>query len=370
MERTLALEATKKVGKKIRLNGWVDRRRDHGKLVFIDLRDRSGIIQIVGANELGELRPQDAIEVIGKVQKRPKEMINKNLVTGEIEVKTEKIKMLSKAAPLPFDIGKDWLELELPTLLDHRALTIRHETVRAIFKVSEVIVNAFRESLKEIGFTEYESPIIVPATAEGGAEVFRVKYFDYDTYLGQSPQLYKQMMLGAFERVFTVTHAFRAEPSVTTRHLTEYTSLDSEMAFIDSWEDLMETAEYAVKEILKAVKEKCQEELKLYQATVPQVSSKIPRLKIKEAQEIIYKRTKKDHRKEPDLEPNDEEEICRWAKEEKGSELVFVTHYPVKKRPFYAYPDPKNSDLTLSFDMLGRGLEWITGGQRIHDYEM
>jgi len=369
MERTLAFETIEKIGKKIRLCGWVDRRRDHGKLVFIDLRDRSGIIQIVGGGELGKLQPQDAVEIIGKVQKRPKEMINKDLVTGEVEVKIEEIKILSKADTLPFDMGKDWLELELPTLFDHRALTIRHKTIKAIFEVGEVVVDVFRKSLNEIGFTEYESPIIVPATAEGGAEVFQVKYFDHKTYLGQSPQLYKQMMLGVFERVFTVTHAFRAEPSVTTRHLTEYTSLDAEMAFIDSWEDLMETAEYVVKEILAAVKKQCQEQLKLYQATVPLVSKKIPRLKFQEAQEIIFKRTKRDHRREPDLGPNDEEEICRWAKEEKGSEFVFITHYPVKKRPFYAYPDPKNPDLTLSFDLLGRGLEWITGGQRIHEYE-
>ena len=369
MERILALETIKKIGKKIRLCGWVDRRRDHGKLVFIDLRDRSGIVQVVGGSELGELRPQDVIEVIGKVQKRPKGLVNKNLETGEIEVQVEKIKILSKAASLPFDIGKDKLELELPTLLDHRALTIRHKKVRAIFEVQEVVIDVFRKSLKEIGFTEYESPIIMPATAEGGAEVFRVKYFDYNAYLGQSPQLYKQMMLGAFERVFTVTHAFRAEPSVTTRHITEYASLDAEMAFIDSWEDLMDTAEYVIKEIIKAVEKQCKKQLEMHQATTPLVSKRIPRVKLQEALEIIYKRTKRDNRGEPDLEPTDEEEICQWAKEEKGTEFVFITHYPVKKRPFYAYPDPKNPDLTLSFDLIGRGLEWITGGQRIHEYE-
>jgi nondiscriminating aspartyl-tRNA synthetase len=369
MERTLAQETVKKVGKKIKLFGWVDRRRDHGKLVFIDLRDRSGIVQVVGGSELGELRPQDAIEVIGKIQKRPKDLVNKDLKTGEIEVQVEEIKILSKAASLPFDMGKEALELELPTLLDHRALTIRHKKVRAIFEVQEVVIDAFRKSLKKIGFTEYESPIIVPATAEGGAEVFPVKYFKYNAFLGQSPQLYKQMMLGAFERVFTVTHAFRAEPSVTTRHITEYASLDAEMAFIDSWEEIMDTAEYVIKEILDEVGKQCKEQLKMHQATIPLVSKRIPRVTLKEALEIIYKRTKRDNRGEPDLEPVDEEEICQWAKEEKGTEFVFITHYPVKKRPFYTYPDPKNPDLTLSFDLVGRGLEWITGGQRIHEYE-
>lgn len=369
MERTLAIETIKKIGEKVRLCGWVATRRDHGKLVFIDLRDRGGIIQLVGGENLGELQSQDAIEILGKVQKRPREMINKDLPTGEVEIVVDKIKILSKSATLPIDMGKEWLDVELPNLLDHRALTIRHKSVRAIFEIGEVVVDTFRKSLKKIGFTEYESPIIVPATAEGGAEVFQVKYFDYNAYLGQSPQFYKQIMLGAFERVFTVTHAFRAEPSVTTRHLTEYTSLDAEMAFIDSWEDLMDTAEYVIKEILKAVKKGCQEQLKMYKATVPLVSKKIPRFKLREAQEIIYKRTKRDNRGQPDLEPADEEEICQWAKEEKGTEFIFVTHYPVKKRPFYTYPDPKDPEHTLSFDMLGRGLEWITGGQRINEYD-
>jgi nondiscriminating aspartyl-tRNA synthetase len=369
MERTLALETIKKSGKKVRLCGWVERRRDHGQLVFIDLKDRSGLVQIVGEEGLGDLRISDVIEIEGKVRPRPKQLINPKLPTGKVEVGVEKIKILAKAAPLPFDTSKDWLDLELPTLLDHRALTIRHQSIKAIFKVGEVVVETFRKSLKKVGFTEYESPIIVPATAEGGAEVFPVQYFDYQVFLGQSPQLYKQMMLGAFERVFTVTHAFRAEPSVTTRHLTEYTSLDAEMAFIDSWEELMDAAEYVVKEILTAVKKECLEQLKLYQATIPLMSQKIPRIKLQEAQEIIFQRTKKDHRGEPDLDPAGEEEICRWSREEKGSELIFITHYPVEKRPFYTYPDPKNPKLTLSFDMLGRGLEWITGGQRIHEYK-
>jgi len=369
MERTLVEETIKKVGQKVRICGWVETRRDHGKLVFIDVRDRTGIIQVVGGNELGDLKPQDVVEIVGEVQKRPEKMINKDLPTGMVEVVNGKMNLIAKADPLPFDMGKDWLNLETPTLLDHRALTIRHKTISGIFKLGEIIVDTFRKSLKKIGFTEYESPLIVPATAEGGAEVFQIKYFDYQAYLAQSPQLYKQMMLGAFERVFTVTHAFRAEPSMTTRHLTEYTSLDAEMAFIDSWEDVMETVEYTIKEIFTAVEKEGSQYLAMYKANIPLVSKKIPRLKLSEAQEIIYQRTKRDNRKEPDLQPTDEEEICQWAKEEKGSELIFITHYPVKKRPFYTYSDPENPGLTLSFDLLGRGLEWVTGGQRINEYK-
>jgi nondiscriminating aspartyl-tRNA synthetase len=369
MERTLISETIKKVGEKVRICGWVETRRDHGKLVFINVRDRTGIIQVVGGSELGDLKPQDVVEIVGEVQKRPEKMINKDLPTGMVEVVNGKMNLIAKADSLPFDMGKDWLNLETPTLLDHRALTIRHKTISGIFKLGEIIVDTFRESLKKIGFTEYESPLIVPATAEGGAEVFQIKYFDYQAYLAQSPQLYKQMMLGAFERVFTVTHAFRAEPSMTTRHLTEYTSLDAEMAFIDSWEDVMEAVEYTIKEILTAVEKEGSQYLAMYKANIPLVSKKIPRLKLSEAQEIIYQRTKRDNRKEPDLQPTDEEEICQWAKEEKGSELIFITHYPVKKRPFYTYSDPENPGLTLSFDLLGRGLEWVTGGQRINEYK-
>jgi len=369
MKRTLIAETIKKVGQKVRICGWVETRRDHGKLVFIDVRDRTGIIQVVGGSELGDLKPQDVVEIVGEVQKRPEKMINKDLPTGMVEVVNGKMNLIAKADSLPFDMGKDWLNLETPTLLDHRALTIRHKTISGIFKLGEIIVDTFRKSLKKIGFTEYESPLIVPATAEGGAEVFQIKYFDYQAYLAQSPQLYKQMMLGAFERVFTVTHAFRAEPSMTTRHLTEYTSLDAEMAFIDSWEDVMETVEYTIKEILTAVEKEGSQYLAMYKANIPLVSKKIPRLKLSEAQEIIYQRTKRDNREEPDLQPTDEEEICQWAKEEKGSELIFITHYPVKKRPFYTYSDPENPGLTLSFDLLGRGLEWVTGGQRINEYK-
>jgi len=393
MERTLALETTKKVGKKVRVCGCVNSRRDHGKLVFVDLRDRSGIIQLVislldfadsstlrvknpqpegfssAKSSLIRLHLEDVIEVVGLVKNRTPQTINPKIPTGKVEVQVEKIKILAKSAELPFDMGQPELKLELPTLLDFRPLTLRHPKISAIFKVQEVIIDSFRQTLKNLGFTEFQAPIIVPATAEGGAEVFSVNYFDFKTYLGQSPQLYKQIMLGVFERVFTVTHAFRAEPSVTTRHLTEYLSLDAEMAFVDSWQEIMDTVEDVVKEILQAVEKKCFQELVMYKTTVPLITVKIPRLKLREAQEIIYQRTKKDKRKEPDLQPADEEEICQWAKKEKGSDFVFITHYPVKKRPFYTYPDPDEPEYTLSFDLLGRGLEWVTGGQRINDYE-
>jgi nondiscriminating aspartyl-tRNA synthetase len=369
MERTLALDAINKIGEKVKVEGWVISKRDHGKLNFIDLLDRSGIIQLVGGKELSRLHSQDVIEIIGLVQNRPQSMINKKISTGSVEIHVEEIKILSKAEQLPFDLGQENLTLELPTLLDFRSLTLRHPKIKAIFKIQEVVIDAFRRSLKARDFTEFQSPVIIPQGAEGGAEMFEVDYFGYKAYLAQSPQFYKQIMVGVFERVFTVNKTLRAEPSVTTRHLTEITTLDAEFGFIESWEELMEMAEYVIKYIFKAVDKECQDELRLYNATTPLVSSKIPRIKLKEAQEIIYKIEGRDVRQEPDLSPEDERTICRWSKEERKSELIFITHYPTKKRPFYTYPDPEDPEHTLSFDLLGRGTEWLTGGKRINELD-
>jgi len=368
MERILNKESKNYLGKLIRVSGWVNSRRDHGGIVFLDLRDGSGILQIVATPDLIEgVRDEYVLEIEGLIQKRPEKMINPELETGEIELKAQKIKILVKADSLPFDLRE--LNLTLPRLLDFRPLTLRNRKIRSIFKVEEEIISSFRKNLKDQGFSEFESPSIVPATAEGGAEVFHIDYFNHDAYLSQSPQLYKQIMVGAFEKVFTITHVFRAEPSVTTRHICEYISLDLEMGFIDSWQDLMDTCENLIKNIFSSIENNCQKELKLFGANIPKISSKIPRIKMREAQEIIFKRTGKDHRKEIDLDPEDEREICEFAKEKYGSELIFITHYPTKKRPFYTYQDPEDEDYTLSFDLLCRGLEIVTGGQRINDYK-
>lgn len=369
MERTLAIQTPKKVGLKVLLKGWVNTRRDHGKIIFIDLRDRTGIVQIVGGGELKHLRPEWVVELKGTVRARPKEMINPRLDTGKVEVEVGQIKVLARAKELPFDLGAEELKIELPTLLDYRGLTLRHPKIKAIFKVQQVIIDSFRETLKPQGFTEFQAPTIVPVATEGGAEIFPIKYFKHSAYLGQSPQLYKQIMVGVFERVFTVTRAYRAEPSVTTRHICEYVSLDAEMGFINSYEDLMDIVELVFKEMFERVRENCQEELRLFGVELPKLSVKIPRIKMREAQEIIFQRTRRDNRQEPDLTPEDEKEIWKWVAEEKDSDLIFITHFPTSKRPFYTHPDPEDSEYTFSFDLLGKGLEWVTGGQRINDFE-
>lgn len=370
IDRVLALECSSKTGENVKICGWVQTRRDHGKIVFLDVGDRSGVIQVVCSGEVGgDLHPQDVVCIEGKVNKRPENLINPHLPTGTVEVQALKVEVLSKAQELPFDLGGKDLDLQLPTLLDYRSLTLRHPKVKTIFKVQEVIIDAFREALQKKNFVEFQAPVIIPQTAEGGAEVFEVNYFGHKVYLSQSPQFYKQILVGVFERVFSVNKTLRAEPSVTTRHLTEVTTLDAEFGFIESWTDIMDMAEYVIKYIFDRVDKECSEALGLYDATVPKVSEKIPQVKLREAQEIIFKRTGRNHRNEPDLDPEDEREIYRWSVEEKGSELVFVTHYPTNKRPFYTFEDPDDPGYTLSFDLIGRGTEWLTGGQRIHELD-
>jgi len=368
MQRTLIAETVKYADEKVQICGWVSSRRDHGGIVFLDLRDRSGILQIVATPELAKnVKDEYVLKIEGTVQKRPARMVNPELASGSVELQAEKIEILAEAeAP---NINLKDLNVSLPVLLDYRPLTLRNKKIKSIFFIKEEIISVFRQTLKNSGFSEFQAPIIVPANAEGGAEVFRLNYYGRNAYLAQSPQLYKQILVGVFERVFTITKVFRAEPSVTTRHLSEYVSMDAEMGFIDSWEDLMDTCETVIKEIFSAVGEKFAKELKIFGATVPLAGQKIPRLKLKEAQEIIFQRTKRDNRKENDLEPEDEREICQYAKEKYGSDLIFITHFPTVKRPFYTFADPQDPKFTLSFDLLCRGLEIITGGQRINDYQ-
>lgn len=363
------------VGEEVILQGWVQVLRVHGKIAFMDLRDGSGIIQVGAftpelADVFAGFSVQDVVEIKGLVKKREERYINKKLPLGEIEIEAKEAKLITKSDEMPFDMaGKD-LVLELPTLLDYRSLTLRHPKVFSIFKVQEVVVDSFRNYFKEKGFTEFQSPVIIPQAAEGGAEVFEVDYFGHKAFLSQSPQFYKQILVGVFGKVFSVNKTLRAEPSITTRHLAEVTTLDTEFGFIQSWTDVLDVAENAIKKITEEVEEKCSYELSLFNVSPLEIQNKIPRLKLREAQQIIFDRTGRDNRNEPDLTPEDEREIGRWAKEDKGSDFIFITHYPVEKRPFYTYEDPEDPGYTLSADLLFRGIEIMTGGQRIHDLKI
>lgn len=370
MHRTLSIETVSQIGNEVLLKGWVDIKRDHGKLTFIELRDRTGRVQCVGFEKMSELVVQSPVEIIGTVKKRPEKMINPDMLTGTVEIDVKEYKVLAIPADvLPFDLGKAGLDVELPTLLDHRPISLRHQKVQAIFRVQAVIIDSFREFLKQNGFFEFQAPAITPAVAEGGSEVFEVNYFDKKAYLSQSPQLYKQIVMSAFERVFSVNKVFRAEPSVTTRHLTEIVSLDAEMAFIESWKDVKDMADNLIKYVFEQLEKQCKEELKLFDVKIPQTTLETPTLSLTEAQEMIFKKLGKDVRANKDLNPESERDICSIIKEETGSDLVFIYGYPTKKKPFYVYPSPKNPEFNEGMDLLCRGVELLSGGRRINDYK-
>lgn len=364
----MILDCNSKVGEVVKIEGFVYLRRDHGKIVFLDISDRSGIVQVVASGEIaGELRPQFAVSIEGEVTKRPENLINRNLPTGEIEIQAKSVKVLSKAEELPFDMGGKELDLQLPTLLDYRTLTLRHPKVKAIFKVQSAVLEGFRKASKKKDCTEITVPAIAASATEGGAEVFKVDYYSHKAYLTQSPQLYKQMLVPALERVFLIAKAYRAEPSVTTRHLSEATQMDCEFGFV-TFEDLMDLLEGIAVDMLKHVEEICTNELKEYE--VEKIAfGKIPRLTLREAQEVIFKEFGRDVREEKDLAPQDEEDICKWALKEHQSDLVTITHFPTKKRAFYTMPDPENPEYSLSYDLLFRGLEILSGSQRINDHD-
>lgn len=372
--RTYIKDLSREVGKEVMIKGWVDVRRDQGKMIFLDFRDATGRVQgVILPNytetlEVGKtLRPEFVVEVMGKINKRPEKNIKAEVMNGDVEIEIMEIKILSQAEELPFD--KD-VELNLDTYLDNLPFTLRAEKSRAIFKVQAEIVKAYRAFLNSQGFTEFQAPKLIGDDAEGSGEVFEVPYFyDKTAHLATSPQLYKQIMVGVLERVFAVGTVFRAEKHSTTRHLNEYTSMDIEMGFIADHTDLMALENKLMQFITKSLTENCAAEFALLGADIPAVPEKIPNLKLREAQELIFKETGKDKRQEPDLEPEDEKWLCEWSKREHNSDFIFVTHYPVSKRPMYTMEDENDKGFTKSFDLLFRGIEITTGGQRRHNYQ-
>jgi len=364
------------VGQEVIIAGWVDVRRDQGKLVFIDMRDMTGKVQGVvlpshteAMEQVKEVRTEWVLKVTGMVNKRPERNVKEGVLNGDIELEIMGIEIMAQAAPLPFDMSLDGYNLELTTELDNRALVLRQPKVQAVFKVQETVIDSFREFMKQNNFYEFQAPSITPATAEGGAEVFQVNYFDKKAFLTQSPQLYKQIVMSAFERCFSVNKVFRAEPSSTTRHLTEIVSLDAEMAFIDSWTDVRDMAENTVKYILKQIEVKNAEHLKMLGATLPVMIDKTPTLTLAEVQQKIFEKTGRDVRGDKDTNPQDEREICEIIKEETGSDFVFIYGYPTRQKPFYVYPSKENPEVNEGMDLICRGVEWLSGGRRINEYD-
>ncbi|MCD2346361.1 aspartate--tRNA(Asn) ligase [Clostridium guangxiense] len=362
MERCLVNEVQSNLEKTVKLQGWVHRIRKLGKIAFMLLRDRTGIVQCVVSTkqvDIKDLKLESVIEVNG--------VVKRNKDDFELQVDNLKIMSLVKE-DLPIEINSESIEANIDTILNHRVLSMRNEKINAVFKVEAEIAHGFSKFLEQEDFTEIFTPKITAEGAEGGTELFELKYFDRKAYLAQSPQFYKQMMVAAgYERVFEIGHVYRAESHDTKRHLNEYVSMDLEMGFINDEMDLIKLEVKLLKNIFKHIKEKCQKEIELLKVEIPEIQDELPVMTLQEAIKILRDKYNKTELT-TDIDHEGEELIGAFIKEKYNSDFVFLTHYTREKRPMYTMPCGKN--LTHSFDLIFRGMEITTGGQRIHDYEM
>lgn len=364
MKRRLVSELNSCINNKANIQGWVYKVRKLKSISFVILRDRSGLVQCIVDNskiDISNISLESVVSITGEVKESNNKLNFFEIVVEEIEVINNSIN------ELPIEINKESLECNLDTMLSNRVLSLRHPKVNAIFKVQNEIVNGFREFLNSEGFTEIRTPKIVKEGAEGGADLFEVKYFENKAYLATSPQFYKQMMVAAgFERVYEIGHAYRAEEHNTNRHLNEYVSMDLEMGFINDEKDIMNLEEQMLKYILNKLNINCKEYFELLEVSIPEIKESIPRVDFNEALNILKKEYNKSDL-EGDLDPEGEKLIYKYIKEKYNSEFVFLTNYPRKKRPMYTMPLGEKG--THSFDLLFKGIEITTGGQRIHEYE-
>lgn len=364
MQRIYVVDIKEQMGKDVLVKGWVHKIYDLGQISFIQLRDKTGILQLVVEKEMREgLKLEMAIEAVGTTATNDK-------APNGIEINVADLKVVGGIHydVLPFPINNGDVNANLETQLNHRSISLRAPKVRAPFKVQEEIVEAFKTFFKGQHFSEIHTPKIIASGTEGGSEMFTVNYFDTRAFLAQSPQFYKQMMVGAgFERVFEVGHAYRAELHNTWRHLNEYVSLDIEMGFIESEEDIMDMEEAFLQYLFQHLRETCQKELSLFHVELPEIKS-IPRITLSQAQEILLKKYGK---KSPvgNIDAEGEILFSQYIHEVHGSDFVFLTKYPASKRPVYTMADEVLEGMTKSFDLIYKGLEITTGGQRIHDYE-
>lgn len=365
MRRTLCTDlSTTEPGSTVRLRGWVHRRRDLASVRFLILRDRTGTAQVVIRRAAdGEPEPEipgeeSTVEVIGTATANPQ-------APGGIEVTEPTIHLLGEPAEVPaVELWRPTLAAGLPTLLDHAGTTWRHPRQQAVWRIAAASLHGFRATLDADGFTEVASPKLVEAATESGANVFEVDYFGRPAYLAQSPQFYKQVLVGVFERVYEVGPVFRAEPHDTVRHLAEYRSLDVELGFIDSHREVIAVLRDVVAGMADAVRERAGAALELLGVEVPTVPAELPIRHFTEALEIAGAPAD-----EPDLAPAHERALGEWAKREHDSDFVVVEGYPTASRAFYSHPDPDAPHWSRSFDLIFRGTELVSGAQRLHRYQ-
>ena len=339
-------------GHEVVIKGNVHSITDLGEIKFITLRKRDPAI-----------KEGMSVTITGTLRKEER-------ARGGIEITIKEIDILSEPKmSMPLSISKWKLNTSLEAKLDYRTVSLRNIRERAKFKIQEGIERAFRQYLESQGFTGIHTPKIGAKGAEGGANIFKLDYFHRPAVLAQSPQFYKQIMVGVFDRVYEVGPVFRAEKHNTKRHLNEYTSLDFEMGFIEDFSELMEMETGFLKYMVELLKKDYSKEIKILNVELP-VIDKIPCIRFDEVKSLVSKEYNRQIKSPYDLEPEEESLIGKYFKEKYNSDFVFVTHYPSKKRPFYAMDDPDDETYTLSFDLLYNGMEVTTGGQRIHDYDM
>jgi nondiscriminating aspartyl-tRNA synthetase len=344
--RVLASELPAHTGERVTLAGWVHATRDLGRVAFVILRDRSGLAQIV-LDEPHELELEAVVEVDGTA-------VAARQAPAGVELHAPVFRVLAEpAGPPPVELRRPALKETPATILDHAPVALRHLKKRACFEIAAASLHGFRATLDGLGFTEISTPKIVAAATESGANVFALDYFGRPAFLAQSPQLYKQVMVGVFERVYETGHVFRAEPHDTGRHLAEYTSLDAELGFVGDHFDVIAVARDVVAGMVDAIRDRASDAVALLGVELPEVPAEIPWLHFAD--------TGVD---DVDLAPADERRLC-----EEHGELVFVTGFPMAKRPFYTHPEPGRPDYSNSFDLLFRGMEIVTGGQRLHCYD-
>jgi len=371
MQRVLTRELLNCVGQKIQMRGWLNNLRSFGKLNFLLLRDRSGLAQIIienkdELNKLAGLQPGAILSIEGRVVAAQEAALKVEVVDPLITVENP-----IREVP-PIEYYKPEIQSDLEFILDHRPMALRNRQIQAVFKIQAEIAHAYRLYMHDqVQAVEYFAPNVIGASSEGGAEFFNVDYFGYTATLAQSSQLYKQIMVGANERVFALMPFFRAERSQTSRHLSEGKQFEFEMGFFNHWHEILDIQEGCIKFILAYLHRHCKTEIETLQNQIVKAPADVPfpRLTFAEAQELYFQRTGIDEREEPDLSPAAERELCAWSAEKFGTDLVFVIDWKTSKRPFYAFPKEDNPDLTNTFDLLCAGTEITSGGQRRHTYD-
>ena len=368
--RILSKEVASHIGEKVLVEGWLHKKRLLGGLTFINVRDRAGLVQIVikDKDEVEKLRGMQ----LGTILRVTGSAVEEERAPGGAELHEATLEVLvpvTDETPIEIDKPIPHKPENLDTLFDNRVVGLRNIQERAVFQIQSTIGKTIRKHFDDHGFTEMHTPKLLAEATEGGAEVFTLDYFGKTATLAQSPQFYKQMMVGVFERVYEIAPVYRAEPSATTRHMTEYTSVDGEMGLI-SLEDLKKFLSSMVNEVVDAVWEKHETELKKWNATKPLLTDEIPTISMAEIHERYTKATGTSTVGEKDLRPDEEKWICEYAKKNLGSEAVFVSEWPSSEMKFYHKANEENPEIADRVDLLFRGVEITTGSMRENRYEV